>query len=66
MNKNEVRGLKWNLKKFKMSVLHFTLDFTWLYINTLLGFTDICLEADLCGKPLRLMNNDCFMVGVRF
>ena len=24
MNKNKVRGLKWNLKKFRRSILHFT------------------------------------------
>ena len=25
MNKNKIRGLKWNLKKLRESVLHFTL-----------------------------------------
>ena len=32
MNKNKVRGLKWNLKKFRGSVLHFTILF---FINNL-------------------------------
>ena len=33
MNKNKVRGLEWNLKKLRGSVLHFTQNKNWLLID---------------------------------
>ena len=36
MNKNKVKGLKWNLKKVRKSVLHFSIksNFNNKFINT--------------------------------
>ena len=33
MNKSKIRGLQWNLKKLRGSVLHFTQNKNWLLID---------------------------------
>ena len=39
MNKNKVRGLIWNLKKLRISVLRFSLYFFFLSTNLVFNFS---------------------------